>query len=159
MRQICGFALGLALVTIGPPARADQPIIYPAKNQTAEQQEKDEGQCAEWAKKTTGIDPLAVAEAQVGAPSPQTGPRGERLRGAARGALAGAAVGAVAGDAGKGAGVGAAAGTVAGGVRTRRAARAEEAARDQTQQKGQQDLATYGRAYRACLEGRGYTIR
>ena len=32
--------------------------IFPAKNQTAEQQQKDESYCYEWAIKNSGIDPL-----------------------------------------------------------------------------------------------------
>jgi len=43
---------------------ATTPIVYPAKNQTPQQQQKDEGECATWAKQTTGIDPAVVAAAQ-----------------------------------------------------------------------------------------------
>jgi hypothetical protein len=146
------FVIGLAL-----PANA-QMIVYPAKGQTAQQQQKDEGECTVWAKQNTGVDPAAVAQNQASQPAP-SGPQGERVRGAARGALAGAAVGAIAGDAGKGAAIGAAGGTVAGGARQRRDARAQQAQTQQAQAQSQQALATYNRAYGACLEGRGYTIK
>ena len=146
------FVVGIALPTYA------QMIIYPAKGQTAAQQQKDEGECTVWAKQTTGVDPAALAQAQASQPAP-SGPQGERVRGAARGALAGAAVGAIAGDAGKGAAIGAAGGTVAGGARQRRDARAQESQTQQAQAQSQQAIATYNRAYGACLEGRGYTIK
>ena len=95
------------------------PIVYPAKNQTPQQQQKDEGECAAWAKQNTGIDPVVLAStpAPTTAPPPapaQTQPAGAsgtRVRGAARGAAAGAVVGEIANDdASEGAAVGAAAG-------------------------------------------------
>jgi hypothetical protein len=141
------------------PAYAQQPIIYPAKGQSAEQQQKDQGECYVWAKQNTGVDPVAVAQGQANQPPP-SGPQGERARGAARGAVGGAAIGAIANDdAGKGAAVGAVAGTMAGGSRQRRAAREQQAQTQQVQQQSQAALASYIRAYGACLEGRGYTIK
>jgi len=140
-------------------ALAQQPIVYPAKGQTAEQQKKDEGECYTWAKGQTGVDPAAVAQQAASQPAPAA-PKGERVRGAARGAAAGAVVGEIANDdAGKGAAVGAAAGTVAGGSRQRRQANAQQQQQQQQQQATQGALATYQRAYAACLEGRGYTIK
>jgi hypothetical protein len=138
---------------------AQQPIIYPAKGQTPEQQQKDEGECNAWAKQTTGVDPVVLAQASASQPAP-AGPQGERVRGAARGAAAGAVIGEIANDdAGEGAAVGAVAGVVAGGSRQRRAARSHEQQQQQAQQQTQQALATYNRAVAACLEGRGYTIK
>lgn len=137
------------------PVFAQKPVVYPAKGQSSKQKAKDDTECAAWAKKDTGIDPVAAA-----APAPQqTGPAtggGERVRGAARGAVGGAAVGAIAGDAGAGAGAGAVVGTMAGGARARR----NQAAQNQQAQQQQQDtLNTYYRAYGACMEGRGYSIK
>ena len=151
----------LALVLAGAASvsgYAQQPIIYPAKGQSVEQQQKDQGECAAWAKQSTGIDPMAVAQSATSQPAP-TGPQGERLGGAARGAVGGAAIGAIAGDAGKGAAVGAVAGTMAGGARQRRKADAAQQQAQANQQQSQQALSTYYRAYSACLEGRGYTIK
>src|SRR5262245_21223850 len=142
------------LVLAGGTALAAEPIVYPAKGQSAEQLQKDKGESGTWATKSTGVDPLAVAQQQASTPPAQTGPSGQRVRGAARGALAGAAVGAVAGDAGKGAAVGAAGGTVVGGHRVREQRRADEAAAADAQQNAQAQLATYTRAWQACLEGR-----
>jgi len=146
--------LAIASVIAGATslAFAQKPNVYPAKGQSAEQQKKDDGQCFTWAKQNTGIDPAAAS-----APPPQqSSGGGERVRGAARGAVGGAVIGGIAGDAGTGAGVGAAAGTMAGGAR----ARQNKAASNQQAQQQQQDtLNTYYRAYGACMEGRGYTIK
>jgi len=73
------------------PAYAQQPIIYPSKGQTAEQQQKDQAECSAWATQTTGVNPMAVAQGQASQPAP-TGPQGERVGGAARGAVGGAAM-------------------------------------------------------------------
>ena len=133
-------------------AFAQKPIAYPAKGQSTEQQKKDDGQCLGWAKQNTGIDPAAASAP----PPPQSSGGGERLRGAARGAVGGAVIGGIAGDAGTGAGVGAAAGTMAGGARARQN---KAASNQQAQQQQQETLNTYYRAYGACMEGRGYTIK
>src|SRR5262245_19453854 len=114
---------GVALATsVLMPAMgmAQQPVVYPAKGQNPQQQVADQGQCQAVAKQSTGIDPVAVAQA----PAPALGPAvggGQRLGGAARGAAGGAAIGAIAGDAGAGAAAGAVVGTMAGGRRARQA--------------------------------------
>lgn len=155
MNRILALVASVALSLATTAALAQKPIVYPAKGQSAQQQQKDDAACMAWAKQNTGIDPVAAA-----APPPQqTGPAtggGERVRGAARGAVGGAVIGGIAGDAGAGAGIGAAAGTMAGGAR----ARQNQAAQNQTVvQQQQQTLATFYRAYAACMEGRGYTIK
>jgi hypothetical protein len=148
------------------------PIIYPAKGQSADLQQRDQGECHGWAVQTTGIDPAQVA---ASAPPPPPPPQqqtsstggGERVRGAARGALGGAAIGAIAGDTGKGAGVGAVVGTMAGGRQARhnQAAANQQAQANHQAQVNQQaqsqkaKIDTYYRAYGACLEGRGYTVK
>ena len=130
-------------------------IPYPSKGQSAQQQNKDEGECYGWAKQQTGIDPVAVANA----PTQQSGPAaggGERVSGAARGAAGGAAIGAIAGNAGKGAAAGAVVGTMAGG----RQARKNKA--DQQQQAEQAKAGTlqqFNKAFSACMEGRGYLVK
>jgi hypothetical protein len=132
---------------------AQKPVIYPAKGQSAQQQQRDDGECYGWAKGNTGIDPAAVATAPAPA---QSGPGGERVRGAARGAVGGAVIGSIAGDTGKGAKIGAAAGTMAGG----RQSRQNQAAQQQQAQAGKQEqINTFYRAYGACMEGRGYTVK
>jgi len=148
-----------AAATQTPPQGSNGgPLIYPAKGQSTETQKKDMNECAGWAKDTTGVDPVALAQAS--AQSPQHSSGGAPVAGgAAKGALAGAAVGAIAGDAGKGAAVGAATGGVTGGVRNRRGREKEAAQNQEAANKTQSELATYQRAYSACLEGRGYTVK
>ena len=122
-------------------ALASGPFVYPQKGQSQAQQDQDRGACERWAQSQTGITP--------GAPQP-SGPNPRRtVGGAARGAAVGAAVGGIAGDAGKGAGAGAVVGGVAG---RRRGMQEREAAAAATQD-------TYFRAFAACMEGRGYTVR
>lgn len=130
------------------------PVIYPAKGQSAQQQQRDQGECHSWAVQNTGVDPAQVAST----PPPQASnePDGERARGAVRGAVGGAAIGAIAGDTGKGAGIGAVVGIVRGGHRSRQN---QAAAQQQAQSQQQGQINTYYRAYSACLEGRGYTVK
>jgi hypothetical protein len=142
-------AFAAAMFAAGP-AQAAKPIAYPAKGQSQNQQAQDDGQCYGWARSNTGIDPAAVANA----PPPSSGPAvggGERARGAARGAV----IGGIA-NGSDGARTGAAVGVVAGGVRARQNRRAQDA---QAQSNQQGSLDTFYRAYGACMEGRGYTIR
>ena len=165
----------LVAVLFAAGASAQQ-VVFPAKGQSAQQQKKDEGECNAWAKENTGVDPVVLAStstapAPAAAPPPPSGPNGSRARGAARGAAAGAIIGEVANDdASQGAATGAAVGAVAAGSRQRRgeAAAQDQAAQQQQQQQAaqqqaeadkQQKMETYNRAYAACLEGRGYTIK
>jgi YMGG-like Gly-zipper len=136
-------------------AAQGRPIAYPAKGQSQQQQQKDDGACYSWAKSNTGVDPAAMSSAPPAPSGPAVG-GGERVQGAARGAAGGAVIGAIAGDAGKGAAIGAATGTMVGGSRARQNRRAAEASA-QSQSQGSMD--TYNRAYAACMEGRGYTIK
>lgn len=146
----------IAMAVFAITAMAQKPVIYPAKGQTASKQQKDEGECHVWAKGNTGVDPAALAGTPVAAPTGPAVGGGERTRGALRGAVGGAAIGAIAGDAGKGAGIGAVAGTMAGG----RQARQNQAAQGQQAQNAHtQQLDSYYRAFGACLEGRGYTVK
>ena len=144
-------------------ALAQELIVFPAKGQSQEQMEKDKYDCYTWAKQQTGIDPLKAQASQ--APPPQSqGPQGERIKGAARGAAVGAVVGGIANDdAGKGAAAGAAGGVMVGGMKTRQQRR--QGAQKQQQASQQQQAAydearnTYNRAFGACLEGKGYTVK
>lgn len=154
------FCIGILLLYALPVTRvhSQELIIFPAKGQNAQQMEKDKAECYSWAKKQTGVDPLALAQKSTEQPAP-TGPQGERIKGAARGAAAGAIVGGIAGDAGKGAAIGAGAGVVAGGAKQRGKASAQQQTQQQQQAQMKQSLDTYNRAYSACLEGKGYTVK
>lgn len=154
MRNCLRIPIGVAALCLAFSATAQKPVVYPAKGQTAAQQSSDDGACYAWAKQNTGIDPAYLAP-----PAQATGPAtggGERVSGAARGALGGAAIGAIAGDAGEGAAIGAVVGTMAGG---RRARQNQQAQNQQAQAQHQQQMNTFYRAYGACMEGRGYTIK
>ena len=144
--------------------------VFPAKNQTADQQTGDEASCYGWAKSQTNLDPMNIKAPQPAQPSQELAASsggGERVRGAARGAAGGAIVGAITGNAGEGAAVGAAVGTMAGGSAKRRnkqQAAAEQqheqaAAEQQAQAAIAQQKATYNKAFSACMEGKGYTVK
>lgn len=161
---LCGvFFMILAVSTPLPEVAFGQElIIYPAKGQSKKQQEKDEYECYSWAKGQSGFDPMAPPRATAPPPA-QEAPQGGLVRGGARGALAGLAIGAIAGDAGEGAAIGAASGALIGGMRRRDQEAREEQKQEQwaNQQAAnyQQGRATYNRAYSACLDGRGYTVK
>ncbi len=130
-----------------------QAIISPAKGQSAEQTQRDKGECQVWATQSTGIDPVALAQAPSAA-APSSGH--EVARGALGGAAGGAAIGAIAGDAGKGAGIGAIVGTMHG---AREARYNQAASQQQAQRQRQQQIDTWNRALGACMEARGYAVK
>jgi hypothetical protein len=160
--------LKLALISIVavfmsiPPVFAQDPIIYPNKGQSAEQQEKDKFECYNWAKSQTGFDPMQVPTATT-APPQQGGRQSSAVKGAAGGALVGVTAGAIAGDAGKGAAIGASSGALIGGMRRRDQQRQQQQAEQQWAEQQATSYANqrnnYNRAYGACLEGRGYTVK
>ena len=115
-------------------------------------------ECSLWAKNTTGVDPVAIAQAATQPAAPSSG-GAPVAGGAAKGAAAGALIGAVAGDAGKGAAIGATTGGLAGGHRSRKQKEQQQGQVEDAAAKQQSALATYQRAYTACLEGRGYTVK
>ena len=136
------------LVLYAPFGWGAEIYVFPAKGQSAEQQDVDEFQCYNWAKDQTGVDPM---QAQV--PAEAQKQQGGALRGAARGAAIGAIVG-NSDDAKTGAGVGAAVGRMRQNQSNRAA---EQQAHDQNMQV-QGNRAEYDKAYKACLTGKGYTI-
>jgi hypothetical protein len=132
--------------------------VFPTNNQDQATQEADEAYCYKWAQEQTGVDPLnptKVEAAQV-----DRSADGTAIVGAAGGAAAGAAIGAIAGDAGKGAAIGA----VVGGMRGRRA---KVVGDEMEQQQNNQEAAAqekaamdnYKKAFAACMEGKGYTVK
>ena len=132
--------------------------VFPANNQTQEQLDADEMECFKWAKAQTNYDPLNPTQVEV--QQANTGADGSAVVGAAKGAAAGAAIGAIAGDAGKGAAIGA----VAGGVRGRRSRKHGDAVEQQqnveTAAATSKELAdNYNKAFSACMEGKGYTVK
>lgn len=139
--------------------------VFPANNQTPEQQSSDEAACYGWAKNETGIDPSApppAASAQQQSSTPST--KGSGAKGAAGGAAGGAAMGAIAGDAGTGAAMGATAGAVRGRRQAKKAEKQAEAQQQQAQAHAQQQAgadrkAAFNRGFSACMQGKGYSVK
>ena len=132
--------------------------VFPSQQQDQATQEADEMACYNWAKQQSGVDPLNLPE--IEAAQVDTSPDGSAVVGAAKGAAAGAAIGAIAGDAGKGAAIGA----VAGGLAGRRSRMAGNAAEQQQNEQAaaaqeQQMMDNFKKAFTACLEGKGYTVK
>lgn len=133
-------------------------FVFPAKDQKPEQQASDEQACYSWAVEQSGVDPLNMAATKPD--SVAKGPDGSAVRGAARGAVAGVAIGAIAGNAGKGAAIGAAAGGMAGaGGKKQKEAKKEEEAKKAAAATDQAKIDSFKKAYSACLEGKGYTVK
>jgi len=152
-----------------PPAQAGQPATagskvantlhvyaYPAKGQSQDIQSNDENSCYQWAQSQGAGQPAAQPASSEQSQSKQGGAG----KGAAKGAAGGAAIGAIAGDAGTGAGVGAVAGA-AGGRRQRKKAESQQEKEQQSQQTAaqQQQQDQLKRAYSACMEAKGYTVK
>lgn len=145
MRRLVGVAAVPLVVGILSAQALAQGYAYPAKGQSPQQQQQDQSDCHGWAMQQSGVNPGAMAP-------PPSGPTGQVARTTARGAAVGAVGGAIGGDAGKGAAIGAATGALVGGMRRIDQRRAADQAQSQAS-------AEYGRAYAACLEGRGYTVK
>lgn len=146
MAQTTSIATGLGL------------YVFPANDQSQETMDADEIACYKWAKEQTGVDPINPP--QVQAAEADKSPDGSMVVGGAKGAAAGAAIGAIAGDAGKGAAIGA----VVGGIGGRRAKKHGDAV--EQQQNNQAAASTekalmdsFNKAFSACMEGKGYTVK
>jgi len=173
---VLGATLAVTACTSTPAREASQPAVpppstqvyfYPAKGQSAAQQERDRYDCYRWAVKQTGFDPsapqLAPHQRLEVVPMPPPG------HDTAAGAVGGAVVGAVVAPRGKtaeGAAIGAVAGALIGAASdTARAEQAEQLQEREDRRAAERNLrleqqaGRYRRAMAACLEGRGYTIR
>ena len=162
-RTVIGLISLLCLTTVAPTSLlADDLFIYPSKNQSAEQQDKDKWECRAWATKQSGFDPAARPTATTPPPTRQA-PKGGLVRGAAGGAALGAVGGAIAGNAGKGAAIGAAGGGLLGVVRRNDQVRQDQYSHQQWTQQNmaqyEQNRSNWVRAVKACLTGRGYTVQ
>jgi len=132
--------------------------VFPSKEQDQATQDADELACYKWAMEQTGYDPINPP--QIQAEQVDRSPDGTAIAGAARGAAAGAAIGAIAGDAGEGAAIGA----VAGAMRGRRAKvvgdQMEQQQNNAAAEAKQKELTDgFKKAFSACMEGKGYTVK
>jgi hypothetical protein len=141
-------------------------FVYPGSGQDAAKQGQDENECYLWARGQTGIDPTAPPTQAAAVEAP----KGGAVKGAARGAAKGATVGAISDerhygdegslDAGEGAAAGAAVGAAKGRRAQKKAGKQAEAQAQQTAQaQDVQKKDTFKKAWGACLEGRGYSLK
>jgi Glycine-zipper domain len=154
---------------------------YAGKGQSHDQQLIDESDCYNSAQQQTSVNPdtpppqppssadVQATQAQAADAAPQQ--KGGRAKGAARGAAGGAVIGGIAGDAGTGAAVGATVGTVRGGRQQRKSnaaakeqASAQGGAQVEQQYQSQkaaydQQMNTFKRAFSACMDARGYSVK
>lgn len=159
MKSACKTVIFTFLVaaTVGQVS-AQELFIYPQKDQSAEQQDKDKYECYNWAKSNSGFDPMAAPTTSTAPPKTR-----EKSYGALKGAGIGAIGGKVFGSSKKTTRTAAAAGGLLGGVRQHQHNSAEQQKRDDWEQREASNYANnrnnYNRAYAACLEGRGYTVK
>ena len=158
---VIALALGLA----GPAMSDGDFVVYPAKGQSQDQTERDKYECYNWAKQESNFDPMKTPTATSPPPAKEKETWGAG-KGAVGGGLLGAGVGAIAGGgsgAGKGALIGAGSGALVGGIRRSDQRKREEQRRQQWEREQaanyQAGRNAYNRAYAACLEGRGYSVK
>jgi hypothetical protein len=169
----CAVAMLLGAGAAHAQTGAGTPVIYPAKGQSAKQQDQDRYECHTWARGQSGYDPTQAP--QGGAPTQTAAATtssstssGAPVSGMAAGAMGGAAVAELTHhDAGRGAAAGAIGGAVIQRVKQQQAAQQQQAKQQAVQQQASQQQAsarsqqraTYERAMGACMEGRGYTVK
>jgi len=163
--RIIWISLIVLAVTSAGPVLAQEVIIYPAKGQSQDQMEKDKFECYSWAKNETGFDPMQIPTATAPPPKKEA-PKGGAGRGAVGGAAAGAVIGGIAKGgkgAARGAVIGGGSGALIGGMRRENQRKQQEQERNQWEREQtnayMQKRNSYNRAYSACLEGRGYTVK
>ncbi|MCB1916372.1 MAG: glycine zipper 2TM domain-containing protein [Rhodocyclaceae bacterium] len=152
-----------------PPAASPPapPAIYPARGQDARQLARDRFECYGWAVQQSGFDP---ARALVRLPRPALRVDADPPAGVgtAAGVLTGAAIGAAVSSphhSGEAAVVGAVLGGIVGAAsdsaREAEARRIESELNRRAAREGALDARgqAYQRAFSACLEGRGYTVK
>jgi len=169
MKLINRFFIVLLLAAfIAGTAVAQDFMIYPAKGQSQDQMEKDKFECYSWAKGQSGFDPMEMPKATAPPPPNQakSSTAGGAVKGGVGGGLLGAGLGAIVGGkkgAKKGVLLGGLSGGAIGGVRSSSQQKEDKRARKhwEKQQTNQymQKRDTYNRAYSACLEGKGYTVK
>lgn len=166
--QVRTLSAGLCWVALmcgaaGPAAAQASagPVVYPAKGQSAKQQDQDRYECHGWAREQSGFDPTQPASAANTSTGRSGSTSGDPTGGMVKGALGGAAAAELGHrDVARGAAVGVVGATVLGRVRERQAAQtAQQQAAQQQQAARAQQRALYERAFGACMEARGYTVR
>jgi uncharacterized protein YcfJ len=145
----------IAVLALAPVAQGQDLFVFPNDGQSQDQQDMDEFQCQRDARDRTGFDPMATPTATSAPPQQQGGVVG----GAAKGALLGGAIGAVTGNTKKGLKAGAVGGGVMGGMRRADSNRQQDQWAQQEAANYQRQRNNWNRAFIACMEARGYTVR
>jgi outer membrane lipoprotein SlyB len=166
MRHVTFIAfLLLFSVWLVSPVWAQDPIVYPAKGQSEDQMEKDKYQCYSWAKNQTGFDPMKTPTTTSAPPAKE-----KEVWGAGKTGVAGGATGAIVGGAARGKKgavrgglIGAAGGALIGGARSSNQRNREAQKRKDWERKETNNYvrarSEYNRAFGACMEGRGYSVK
>jgi hypothetical protein len=172
----CAAAMLLGAAAAHAQNATSAPVIYPAKGQSAKQQDQDRYECHSWARGQSGFDPTQASQSaapmQTAATTTSASSSGAPVSGMAAGAMGGAAIAELSHhDAGRGAAAGALGGAVIQRVKQQQAAQQQQARQQAAQQQANQQAnqqqastrsqqrATYERAMGACMEGRGYTVK
>ena len=172
-RRLIWCAAAMLLGAAAAHAQNTSPVIYPAKGQSAKQQDQDRYECHSWARGQSGFDPTQPAPTSVPTQTATvtttgTSSGGAPVSGMAAGAMGGAAVAELTHhDAGRGAAAGAIGGALIQRVKQQQGAQQQQAKQQAAQQQASQQQAsarsqqraTYERAMGACMEGRGYTVK
>ena len=158
--------LSLGLICVGPALAQlsySGLYVYPKHGQSADRQSRDAGQCDRSAVEVTGYDPAHPPAATLAEKS--LGDQGRTIAkstvvGSAASSAVGAAAGAAIGRAARGAAMGGAGGAVAGLLRGWFVARRDQQAQThQGQVRHAQHHQQYVRAFSACMDARGYSVR
>jgi hypothetical protein len=135
--------------------------VYPGKDQKPEQQSAEEQACYSWAVQQSGVDPLNMTPTQPQQVEKSAG--GSAVAGAAMGAMAGAMIGGArhpyhhdGGAAVAGAMIGGMAGAAHG---AKKDAQKQQQANQAAAATDQAKIDAFRKAYSACLEGKGYTVK
>lgn len=169
----CAVAMLLGAAAVHAQGTSGTPVIYPAKGQSAKQQDQDRYECHSWARGQSGFNPTQPAPSAAPtqtATAATTSASSSRapVSSMAAGAMGGAAVAELTHhDAGRGAAAGALGGALIQRVKQQQAAQQQQAKQQAAQQQASsqqaaargQQRATYERAMGACMEGRGYTVK
>ncbi len=144
-------------------------VVFPAEDQSNEQQQYDETKCYDWAVQRTRIDPRDIKERREDNEDdqiarPNTGPDGSVIGGAVKGAVIGALIGAITGNAKKGVKIGAIAGGAAGlgGKIARNQQSRNEYEQDVANQEiddaiDKKEIEKFKKAFCTCLDAKGYS--
>ena len=135
-------------------AMAQQLFVYPTKNQSQAEQDRDRYECSQWGQQQTGFDPMMPPPQSPNYTPPPQGLFGGAFGGAALGAIGGA----IGGNAGKGAAIGAGVGLLFGGLRRASYYQRENTVAQQEANAYANAKSAYLRAETACLTGRGYSV-